>query len=160
VTPDRAWSSLALAGRRADGRMHVDVDDEDGHRRGTAWVVGRCAELAKHYPGSRFVIDGGGPGKSLIPDLEETVGSLTVMSTGDVTAACGLFVDAVVEGTLRHRGQALLDVAVANAKPRPVGDGPVAFGRKNSDGDISPLNAASFAHWAAVDNYDVLQSVR
>ena len=161
VTPDHAWSALALSGRRSDRLMHVDVDDVDGHRRGTAWVVDRCADLARRYKGAAFMIDGGGPGKSLIPALEAAGLPLTVMATGDVTAACGLFVDAVAERTLRHRGQQLLDAAVAGAQPRPVGDGPIAFGRKKSDGDISPLNAACFAHWAAAtSNYDVLQSVR
>jgi len=161
VTPDHAWSSLALCGRRKDAVMHVDVDDVDGHRRGTGWVVDRCADLVKRYKGAVFAIDGTGPPASLIPAAQDAGLQLMVMATRDVMKACGLFVDAVAEGTLRHRGQRLLNTAVAGARPRPLGDGGFAFGRAKSDGDISPLNAAAFAHWAAVTNgYDLLSSVR
>ena len=42
VSPDRAWASIAAAGRRADGLTHVELVD---HRPGTGWVVERLAEL-------------------------------------------------------------------------------------------------------------------
>ena len=149
VTPDRVWASMAVSGWRADHGVHVDVDDEL-RERGTDWVVPRCVELSAKHPGAQFAIDATGPGASLIPALEAAGLPLTLMTLTDIRKACGLFVDAVVEGTVRHRGQRVLDDAVAGAKPRPLGDGGFAFGRVKSDIDISPLNAACFAHWVSV----------
>lgn len=156
VSMDHAWAALALAGRRTDGLMHISVDDRPGG--GTAWVVARCRELKQKY-GARFVLDKGGPAYSLVPDLEDAGVDVELMSLADARQACGLFLDAVTQGTLRHRGQADLNAAVQIAQPRPVGEGGPVFGRKS--GEITSLNAACFAHWYAVTNgpYSVLNSI-
>ena len=55
--------------------------------------------------------------------------------------------DACRIGEIYHIGQEQLNLAVKNAKPRPLGDA-WAWGRRHSSGDISPLVAASAAHYA------------
>jgi Phage Terminase len=157
ISLDHQWAALALAGRRQDGRMHVSVDNRP-EEPGIAWVVPRCAELARQH-GAQFVLDKGGPAWALEPDLKDAGVNLKPMTLPDVRQACGMFLDAVVEGTVRHRGQPALDEAVKIAQPRAVtGEGGPVFGRKQ--GDITSLNAAAFAHWwAAANAYDVLQSV-
>lgn len=142
VSLDHSWAALALAGPRSDGLMHVSVDDRPGG--GTAWVVPRCRQLSEKY-GARFVLDKGGPAFSLLPELEDAGVQVDTMTLGEVRQACGVFLDAVSEGTLRHRGQPDLNAAVDVAQPRPVGEGGPVFGRKS--GEITSLNAACFAHW-------------
>ena len=155
VSLDERWAALALAGRRADGLMHVSVDDRPGP--GTGWVVPRCKELRDRF-GARFVLDRGGPAFSLKPALADAGVRVIEMGLPDVRQACGQFLDAVAGGVLRHRGQPDLDTAVAVAQPRPTGEGGPVFGRKS--GEITSLNACAFAHWwAAANSYDVLKSV-
>lgn len=147
VSVDREWSTLAIAGYRPDGAVHVAVQHP---ARGTEWVTAACKDLAGKYPGARFVLDRSGPVVSLLPELRAAGLSVVELSAPDVRKACGLFVDAVTQGTLRHRAQQVLTKAAEGAKPRPLGDGGFAFGRKASAVDISPLNAACWAHYATV----------
>ena len=156
VSLDQQWAALGLAGARADGAIHVSVDDRPGA--GIAWVVPRCKELAAKH-GARFVLDKGSPAYTLLPDLEAAGVAVETMTLADVRQAVGLFLKAITEGTLRHRGQAMLNDNAKNVQPRPVAEGGPVFGRKN--GEITSLNAACFAHWHAVTNgpYNVLESI-
>jgi hypothetical protein len=67
--------------------------------------------------------------------------------------ACGRFVDAVNEETLRHLGSLDLLNAIRAAKTRSLGDR-WAWSRKSSSADISPLVAATLALWAAMGQPD------
>ncbi|NUT53691.1 MAG: terminase [Saccharothrix sp.] len=71
----------------------------------------------------------------------------------------------VVLGTIRHLDQLPLNLAIANAVSRPLGDA-YAWGRRKSAGDISPLVAVTLARWAyrsrvhlVVHEYDPLDNV-
>ncbi len=111
---------------------------------GTAWVVDETIRLAKalNLP---VVIDGRGPASSLIPDLEDAV-DLRVKTTDDVVNASAEFWSTVTEGRARHAGYPELDEAVRVAVKRPVGNR-WAWGARKSEGDISPLEAATLAAW-------------
>jgi hypothetical protein len=74
-------------------------------------------------------------------------GDLALPMAHEVAQATGQFIDAVREKRLRHVGQPELTSAVANAKTRPLADA-VAWGRKQSDVDISPLVSVTLARWA------------
>lgn len=165
---DRAWSAVGAAGPSCEcipplpacdvDTVHVEMVD---HQRGTGWVVDRCVALnARHGP-ARFVVDGGGPAASLIPDLEAASLTVVVASTRDVARSYGLFMDAVTDRTLRHGPDPELAEAVKSARTRPCGDGGSAFGRKASGSDITPLEVVSLAHWAAVTTprVNVLNSI-
>ena len=76
----------------------------------------------------------------------------------DVARACGALVDAVTGRQLRHIDQPPLNVAVANAGDRPLGDA-WAWSRARSDVDISPLVAVTFAAFAALAPADALMAV-
>jgi hypothetical protein len=144
VTPDRAWSSIAAAGLRADGLPHVEVLE---HRAGTGWVAGRLAELGQHRPGL-VVCDPAGPAGSLVAEVEAGGVDVRLVSTREATQACGLIFDDVVEGRLRFPDpQPELSAAVAAAGRRPVGDAWL-WDRKGSVGTIAPLVAATWARWA------------
>jgi len=174
VTPSRDWASIAAYGRREDGLGHVEVID---HRPGTDWLVERLVQLRDRHEPVAIGLDVKGPAGSLLVDLEKAgitrpaqdseprFGDLVVPTAQDVAAGCGQLVDAVVQGTLRHIGQELLETAIAGARTRPLGDA-WGWGRRLSTVDISPLVAVTLARWVfesrahlIAPDYDVLDSV-
>jgi hypothetical protein len=138
IPPDRAGASIAVAGLRADGRIHVEVVER---RDGTVWAAERVVELVARH-GGRVVLDGASPAVSLLLDLP----GASVASAADQAQACGRLYDAVVNGQVRHLGQGDLDAAIAGASKRPLGDR-WAWSRRSSAVDISPLVAVTLAAW-------------
>lgn len=142
ATPDRAWASIGLAGRRADGRWHHEVV---ANERGIGWVAGRLAELQKWRP-CATVIDPGGPLGSILPALEEAGVEVATVTAREMAQACGGFYDAVTDGQSRHLGSGVLNAAVDAARKRPLGDA-WAWHRKDATTDISPLVAVTLAQF-------------
>lgn len=146
VSPARTTATIAVAGRRSDGKFHVEIID---HRAdGTAWIVPRLKELTEKYAIRTVVIDAKGPASSLGDQMLKIRG-LKVQKTGyqDVVAACGVFFDAVQDGTLRHISQTTLNEAVKLGRKRNL-DGNWAWARAHAGADITPLCAATNALWA------------
>lgn len=146
VTPDRAWSSIAVAARRSDGLLHVELAD---HRPGTGWVAERAAELVERWSPAAFVVDPGSAAGALIPALEAAGVDLVATTARDVAAASAAFYDLTrpdVAG-VRHTGQVPLTAAVAGAVQRPLADA-WTWNRRGATVTISPLVAASLACWA------------
>jgi hypothetical protein len=143
VAPDRASAAIGVAGRRSDGKSHIEVID---HRRGTAWIADRLVELRDNHANVGVVCDGVGPAGSMLPALA-AVGIRPELTTAkDHAQACGRFFDAVNDDTLRHLGTRELRSAIAGAATRPLGDA-WAWSRKSSAVDISPLVATTLALW-------------
>lgn len=144
VTPARTMSCIAVAGRRADGLLHIEVIE---HKSGTSWVVDRIAELNKSKRPVAIVCDAGSPAKSLLPDFESIGLPVIAVNGSEHAQACGIFYDAVMDTqTLRHLGTPELDGAVSGAATRPLGEA-WAWSRRDSDVDISPLVACTLALW-------------
>lgn len=150
VTPDRSSGAIGVAGGRPGGGCHVEVVD---HHRGTGWMVARVAELVGRHRPRAVVCDAAGPASSLLPELERLGIAVTAVSAGDHGRACGLFFDAVEQGTLRHLGTPELAAAVRGATQRPLGDA-WAWSRRHSGVDIAPLVACTLALWGAVTGLD------
>ncbi len=138
VSPDRAWASIAAAGKREDGLAHVEVGER---RRGTAWVAKRVAELT-----DRIVLDGAGPAGTLILKLEDLGVEVVTVTAQEYANACGLIFDLVEQDGLRHLGDQALTAAVKGATSRPLGE-KWAWSRKNSAVDITPLVSVTLALW-------------
>jgi phage terminase large subunit-like protein len=117
------------------------------HGPGTRGVVERCVELQEMFDVD-VVIDGKGPGAMLIPHLEKAGVRLHIASTGDVLDAFANLETKVRDGQFLHVNAKELDAAAAGAVKRPVGER-YALGRKVSEADISPLEAAALAAWRA-----------
>jgi hypothetical protein len=66
------------------------------------------------------------------------------LSASDQAEACGAFVDAVEQRTIRHLGTTELVTAIRGAAQRPLGDA-WAWSRKNSGVDITPLVTCTMA---------------
>jgi len=154
---NRVWVSIGAAGRRADGRIHVELVER---RRGTDWLLDFCLELEEKHGPERFAIAGDGPAKTQVDDFKAAGLMVDRLDMNDVAKACADMVDAVNQGTIAHGPQPNLDAAIRGMKKRSLGDGAFAFSRKNSDDDVTPLLAITQARYAAVEfDYDVLESV-
>lgn len=141
VTPDKAWTSIAVAGLRSDGRPYVEVVE---HARGTGWAPKRLVEIRQRW-NARILADLSGPAGSLDADCRALGLELEAVSAREVAQACGFLYDATVEHRLVHRPDVVLDAALAGAVKRDVADGAWCWSRKNSTVVISPLVAATIA---------------
>ena len=143
VTPDRQWTSIAAAGRNAQGVYHVELIDRLA---GTSAAVARLVDLvAKHSP-SAVALDAASPAGSILFDLEQAGVKVTSITARDLGQACGALFDDVAETAIAHLDDPLLNAAVHGAKRRDLGD-LWAWDRKRSDVDISPLVAVTLARW-------------
>lgn len=159
VTPARDHSAIVMAGLRPDGTVLLDVVD---HRPGTDWIAERLKTLKDRWKPVAIALDAKGNASSLLFDLRQAgltetedpehpkAGDLVLADTSDAAAAFGMFVDKVRQKQVWHFDHASLNVALAGAKTRPCGDGGFAWGRRATKADISPLVAATLAHWAVI----------
>jgi hypothetical protein len=164
VTPLRDHASISIFGLREDGIGHVQIVT---YGEGVDWVVAKVAQLKQALDPVAIGLDPKGGAASLLGELKAVGirppadpefparGDLALPAAYEVAQATGQFIDAVRQKKLRHVGQTELTTAVANAKPRPLADA-VAWGRKQSDVDISPLVSATLARWAYVTRIDVI----
>ncbi len=143
VTPERSAAAVAVAGRRADGKLHAEVV---AHRRGTGWVVPYLIERVAKWRPCAVVIDPTGPAGSLIAPLEAAEIEVVKLGAREAGQAAGQIYDAVDQGDLRYLPHPALDAAVAGARQRPLGDS-WAWARKGLSVDICPLVAVTEAAW-------------
>lgn len=144
VSPDRR-ASIAAAGRRSDGLLHVEVVEQ---RPGTKWLPDRLVELVESHEPFEIVCDGYGPAASVLKAVVELGVQVRTLSGQEHAQACGQLVDRVGEKQVRHLGSSEIQQALRGARTRPLGDA-WAWSRKNSTVDISPLVAATLALSAA-----------
>jgi phage terminase large subunit-like protein len=145
MTPDRSAAAIAVCGWRNDRRRHVEIVE---HRAGSDWVPERLATLVRRWAPLPVVIDPGGPAGGLLIDLEAASVPTVTVSAREYAQACGMFFDAVSGVQIAHLDQPVLSGAVSSARKRVLGDA-WAWARKTG-GDISPLVAATLAHWGLV----------
>ena len=141
VPPSRDAATVCVAGRRKDGRLHVEwYETSEGVSWLPAWVDKRLVTSVR-----AVVVDERSPLVEL--DWKAAKVRPTLADSRDVGLGAGLFYDAVTEGTLRHRGQLELTKAVLSARQRPIGQ---AFGWDRKAPGSSVLIAASLALWGVV----------
>lgn len=145
VSPDRSVAAVALAGRRADGAWHVELDEQRGS---VGWVAGYVAQRCARNDIRAVVIDGASPASTLVEDLQRHKIKVTTSFAQDMARACGMFYDGVMEGWLRHIDQPQVNAALGVARKRSLGDA-WAWNRKNAASDITPLVACTLALWGA-----------
>lgn len=136
VSDDRSSAAIAAA----DSAGNVELVE---HRQGVAWVVGRSNALTETHR-ARVVLDKAGPAAALL--AQPNLLNVDALGTAEVVRACGGFLDAVVEASgIAVRSAPSLDTAIKAVVKRTVGDGGFVWSRRASSGDVSPLEAASFA---------------
>jgi hypothetical protein len=138
VSPDLKWATVASAGLRRDGHIHVEV----GRRQpGTEWVVPFATANPQHGP---YRVAGSSPAGFLLPLLAEAGVDTVDVPAGDVTQACARLITAVDDGAIHHLGSNEIAAALSNATIVNRGDAR-AWSRVKSSGDISALVAATIA---------------
>ena len=146
VAPDRRTASVSLAGVRADGNWHVEVDE---HKKGVDWVIPWVRARAEKNRLHTIVVDEVAAlteernGRHYLTGTRIRV-SLAAAEGRDMAIASGKFFDAVMDGSLFHTGQPHLDYALSVASKRPLAGG-WAWNRKDPDSDISPVVACTLA---------------
>lgn len=142
VTPDasKRRSSLAWAGRRADGMLHVEAFDT---RPGTGWVIEACRLLKAKWR-LPVRVQTGSPAAALIDPLREAGVDVDEVSAADHAKGLGQLLNAAEDKQVRHVGGLALSSAIAGAQVRSNGDVDV-LARRKSNVDISPLVAVVLA---------------
>lgn len=142
VSPSRDMAAVAVAGRRADGAQHIEVIRHD---HGVGWVIPFVQELLQRHRKSTLSVDTVGSAASLLPELERRRVPVRLLTTSDVARSMGLLLDRLADGKVFHRDQVSLNVALASADKRRIGD-KWAWARREAD--ITPLVAATLALWS------------
>ena len=163
VSPDRAWGSIAWAGKSFDpsARAFLEVLD---HEQGTAWIVDRLKSLAERFGGWRVALDAAGAAGSLEDDLTAAGFEVVRLSAHDKTAACGALYDDAINHRIRYFDDPVLNGAMKSAiKIHAYGGEAWIFSRGKSLADITPLYAATFARFAYVkyapETYNVMETI-
>lgn len=148
---ERTVVSVSVAVRDDGGRTHVELAalsaeelfSTDGL---IAWVAKRAR---RRIP---VVMDGLSPVRSLEPLLREKKVMVRALSANELMQACGGFYDSVVKDkSLTHFDQEQLNSSLAGGKRQKIGDaGGWKWSRKTLDVDLTPIMAATCAHYGAV----------
>lgn len=150
MNPERTRVSIAVAAF-APEHVHVELaEDAAFSDAGSAALVDWIVERAgRRIP---VVIDAYSPARSLEPELKKRRCMVRVMGAAELSQACGGLYDAVtLDGSVTHFGQARLDQSLAGATKEGFGPaGAWKWNRKSLDVDLSPLMAATAAHFGAV----------
>jgi hypothetical protein len=147
VSPDRTSGTIAAAGGRRDGRIHVELIER---RPGTDWIPGRIDELVRKHRPVAVALDPASPAGSLVTDLSQLrrVPPLVLLTGRAYAQACGALFDDVQSGRLAHRGQPALDDAAAGARKRTLGDSWTWSRHEGAAADPAPLIAVTLARQA------------
>jgi hypothetical protein len=156
--PDLTCAAVSLAGQRADGQWHFELDD-DQHTRGAGvgWLVPHLEALVSANPQLRAVmVDVAGPiaallekrsdGRWFFKGTRAVKVEATPITVAELGASCSLVLDGIVTGWLHHIGQPQFTAAALSAGKRPLGDtGKWVWSRKSSTSDITPIQAGTLA---------------
>lgn len=145
VAPDRSMASVSLAGAREDGRWHVELDEQ---RHGVGWLLDWVVRRCERNDIRAVAIDAISPAAGLVEELEQRGVRVTLLQTRQYAQACGAFYDGVIEAQLVHTDQPQVNVALAGASKRPLGDS-WAWNRRQATSDITPVVSGTLALWGA-----------
>jgi len=146
IAPDRSASAIGVAGRRPDGKWHVEVAKAE---LGTNWVVGELVRM-RRWSTRPVIIDSIGAAASLVPALTEAGVDVRTISGAEYASACGLFYDEALGDRLRHIDQTPLTAAIQGARQRPLGDR-WAWNKRDAAVDITPLVSTTLALFGAAE---------
>jgi hypothetical protein len=142
MDPARSVTVIGVAGKRNDGRLHVEVA---ARLPGTSGAVDRIKTMVAAHDPVAVVIDERSPAASLLPGLKAAGVAVETTNARAMGQACGTFYDLATQNDLRHLGQVELDQALLSAKTRPIGDGAWGWDRKDGGATIAPLVAVTLA---------------
>ena len=142
VNFSRTKGYVAIAARRSDERLHVEVVAAE---RGTDWIVPWLVERKDRFD-AVVVQARGAPASGLIDPLKEAGIEVIELGGSDLTKCYGYAFDLIAGHKFMHRPSPVLDSAAESARAKVIGDSWV-IDRKNSPIDASPLVACFQAAW-------------
>lgn len=150
VPPNRGISSVSLAGLRADGRWHVELDDS---RKGVDWVIPWVVARASKNRLHAVVVDEMSGLVERRRDRNYLIGTdilvtLAAAEGRDMAIACAKFYDGIIDRSVIHTDQPQVNVALSLARKRPLAGG-WAWNRKDAASDITPVVSHTLALWGA-----------
>lgn len=145
VNPDSSYSSIAVAGRTADGKVFAQVVKRE---RGTGWVIDEIVDLVAKWSPSSVTLDAIGPAGSLLPGFAERGIAIDVVSMTQYGQACGGFKAMIEERRFVHNAQTGLRAALDSARKRPLGESGAWGWHRRDTTDITPLVAVTLATYA------------
>lgn len=147
IDPERKWASVAVAGKRQDGKFHVELDEL---REGVGWVTGYVGSLLRVNPQIRaVVVDKLSAAATVAQELAHAKFRVTQTSHQELAQACGYFYDGISEGWLVHTAQPQMAQAVSMATRRNLA-GAWAWNRRTTNANITPLMASTLALYGAL----------
>lgn len=150
VPPDRKTASVSLSGKRADGRWHVELDEERG---GVDWAIPWVVARAKKNQLHAVVADEMCGLVEKRRDRYYLIGTdilvtLAAAEGRDMAIACAKYYDGIHDGSVFHTDQPQVNVALSVAAKRPL-QGGWAWNRKDATSHISPVVSETLALWGA-----------
>lgn len=157
--PELASGTIAVAARRTDGAMHLEVIDHDP---GVGWMRARVKQLLDDH-GGQLWLDPKGPCGFMLGDLRQDGIPVRLFTASDLTEAFSWLYTAITPArdprdpkaplpapTARHRGDTELTLALAAAEVRSIGDRTTL--RRSVSGDVNqgPIVATMLAGYAVV----------
>lgn len=128
LLPDRSEAAIAVAGRRADWKIHVEIvparrGGESYTLPGTGWIAPRLKELKADFGPCAVLL--AGASDSLATAITDAGVEVIRVNGLDRVRACGQFFDAVTEEDpeLRHLGDKKFHTAVTTAHKRELRNG-------------------------------------
>lgn len=148
MPPDRSALAIGLAFKHDDGTAFVSLQEYRATRAdGVQWAVDWLAD--RWHKTAAVVIDAQSPAMSIVPDLQKRHVKVTVTDTRGLGQATGRMLDMIRDKTVTHLSDAEQPQLAAAAKGvtlRGIGpNGAVAWNKKGSDVEISPLQATTVA---------------
>ena len=153
---DLSLASVSIAGLRPDGGWQTALLEQHG---GADWLPAMVEGYLKVNPQIRAVsADAGGPIRPLLEErgpgqwfLKGTKVRVMCPKSSELASACSTFLAGVVTGDVWHTDQPQVNAAVAVAGKRAFQNdsGLWVWSRKAAVSDITPVQAATLALWAA-----------
>lgn len=142
VAMDRSYGAISVA----DETGRVELIE---HREGVSWLVDRALDLYRKHKGA-LVVDGYSPANSLVDRLEAGGIPVTRYTLRDMTSACGILYDGVLDDAIRIRPHASLEAAIQSAKRKQMSSGWL-WSRTVESADLTPLFSATLAYHHATN---------
>lgn len=153
VSLDRKRASIGVAGRRVDGKVHIEVVKTFEGSSEIATLVPTLAGLKALHGAVAIVADEYGPTGSLVAPMQQAGLDPITMSTGDIARAFGMFYDGISGDddarNIYHLGQTGLNNAASSAITRDLGEGKT-WDRKHASTDLTQLVSVTNAYWGYV----------
>jgi hypothetical protein len=144
VAADGSATAILACWPDLDG---VPVVEVVAYAPGTDWAAPRLDALRRKHRPPLIVAPGEGPALVVVDAARRLGVTFRQLTPGEFAVACEATKDAIDRAAVGHRNEQALNAAVQGAGKRPVGDGGWCWGRRTSTADVSPLSAASMAHW-------------